>query len=274
MGLDPGAGTGAVIGWALDGFAIRSGLADGGAPDLDECHGATLADGSYAYYLTEEEPHGPTCLKGAIVGTANNEAPAEKRVCPKQGKEVSFLQDATVEGLACELELDVTGYLVDAATWTSAVDPATFDLKAACPGSCEFGIVVDASSSRRRLTEYELKYTLDVTGNDVAAAAVAASSKKSGWLVDVRGTLEDDGVVSGASVYVVGETVEHVGVVLDMQCWWRPQHPIALDGVDMVLNPSAHAVRGRAAIIGKGFFDRLTSEILSEVLTSERRSTT
>ena len=66
------------------------------------------------------------------------------------------------------MELDVTGYLVDAATWTSAVDPATFDLKAACPdaAACAYGVVVDNELHR-----------LDDAGNDRVAAAVAGAGR-------------------------------------------------------------------------------------------------
>ena len=74
--------------------------------------------------------------------------------------------------------------------------PRRGDLKAACPDptACAYGIAI-ASSERRRLAEgYELRL-LDDAGNAAAAAAVAGSSKASGWLVDARGELGSDGNV-------------------------------------------------------------------------------
>ena len=102
---------------------------DAAVTDLDECRGATV-DGEYAYYLTKKG--GQACLKGTK-GTVTNAAAADpKAVCPKQGKEVTFGADV-VEGHSCPIQVALTGYLIDVASFDSDVDPETHDLKAACP---------------------------------------------------------------------------------------------------------------------------------------------
>ena len=117
MGIDE-LTEGAILGWALDGFPIKY---DAAVVDLDECRGATV-DGEYAYYLTKKG--GQACLKGSK-GTVTNAAAVDpKAVCPKQGKEVMFGADV-VDGHECPIQVALTGYLVDVASFDSDLDPAT-----------------------------------------------------------------------------------------------------------------------------------------------------
>ena len=65
-----------------------------------------------------------------------------KAVCPKQGKEVTFGADV-VEGHSCPIQVALTGYLVDVASFDGDLDPETHDLKAACPDPMRLSRVVE-----------------------------------------------------------------------------------------------------------------------------------
>jgi len=101
----PRSGASVLVGWAIDGFPIlgpyhpdtgklqmpKAGNS-GCQSTLDDCNGALLGDGSYAYFITPIWPFLPQCLRGSKIATdVITEGPLDDIVvCPKLGFAPAF----------------------------------------------------------------------------------------------------------------------------------------------------------------------------------------
>lgn len=116
----PSADPSPLIGWALDGWPIfgpydehrelmmgQGGPSRGGHydrhPTLDTCNGKVLSDGSYAYFVTPNQPYTINCFRG-IPGSASSRDPeASWKRCPRVGLASEYSPAAALRPALCEV---------------------------------------------------------------------------------------------------------------------------------------------------------------------------
>eukprot|EP00630_Chrysocystis_fragilis_P011853 CAMPEP_0197411020 /NCGR_PEP_ID=MMETSP1165-20131217/31749_1 /TAXON_ID=284809 /ORGANISM="Chrysocystis fragilis, Strain CCMP3189" /LENGTH=1098 /DNA_ID=CAMNT_0042937531 /DNA_START=1 /DNA_END=3298 /DNA_ORIENTATION=+ len=87
---------------------------------------------------------------------------------------------------------------------------------------------------------YELAYSFDDVGNQLALDYVDSTSKIDNVIVTVTGERDTDGIVFVETLVETDYEV-HEGFLIDLFCWERDGH-VAIDGANLVTEPEAHTI--------------------------------